>query len=94
MGASPSQVFRRVSLPLALRGILSGALLMWARGISEFGAVIILAYHPMVTPVLIFERFEAYGLRFAYPVAALLVLICLVLFSVFRYFASRRDRKR
>ena len=94
LGASPSQVFRRVSLPLALRGILSGALLMWARGISEFGAVIILAYHPMVTPVLIFERFEAYGLRFAYPVAALLVLICLVLFSVFRYFASRRDRKR
>ena len=94
LGASPAQVFWRISLPLALRGILSGALLMWARGISEFGAVIILTYHPMVTPVLIFERFEAYGLRFAYPVAALLVLICLVLFSLFRFLTTRRDRKK
>ena len=33
--------------------ILSGIILMWARGISEFGAVIIIAYHPMTTPVLI-----------------------------------------
>ncbi len=92
LGASPAQVFYRVTFPLAWRGILSGALLMWARGISEFGAVIILTYHPMVTPVLIFERFEAYGLRFAYPVAALLVLICLVLFSLFRFLASRRKK--
>ena len=92
LGASPFQIFYRISLPVALRGILSGALLMWARGISEFGAIIILTYHPMVTPVLIFERFEAYGLKFAYPVAALLVLICLVLFSLFRFLSSRRDR--
>jgi len=94
LGASPLQVFSRISFPLALRGILSGALLMWARGISEFGAIIILTYHPMTTPVLIFERFEAYGLKFAYPVAALLVLICLVLFSLFRFFASRGDRRK
>jgi hypothetical protein len=33
-------------LPLAGRGILGGAVLMWARGISEFGAVVILAYNP------------------------------------------------
>jgi ABC-type sulfate transport system permease component len=45
-GASPWQVFWHVALPQAWRGILSGALLMWARGISEFGAVVILAYHP------------------------------------------------
>ena len=94
LGASPFQVFWRISLPVALRGILSGALLMWARGISEFGAIIILTYHPMVTPVLIFERFEAYGLKFAYPVAALLVLICLVLFSLFRFLASRREKDK
>jgi len=93
LGATPAQVFFRLSFPLALRGIVSGALLMWARGISEFGAIIILAYHPMVTPVLIFERFEAYGLKLAYPVAALLVLVCLVLFSLFRFFASRRGKR-
>ncbi len=39
LGASPWQVFRRVTFPLARRSILSGTLMMWARGISEFGAV-------------------------------------------------------
>ncbi|MHC4295638.1 MAG: ABC transporter permease, partial [Planctomycetota bacterium] len=55
LGASPARVFFTVSVPLAWRGILSGLILMWARGMSEFGAVIVVAYHPMVTPVLIYE---------------------------------------
>ncbi len=89
LGASPGQVFSRVSLPLCRQGIVSGAIMMWARGISEFGAVIILAYHPMVAPVLIWERFESYGLTYARPVAVLLILICLVLFAGLRWLATR-----
>lgn len=84
LGASPWQVFRHVSIPLAKRSILTGMLMMWARGISEFGAVIILAYHPMVAPVLIYERFESYGLNAAKPVAALLLIISLIIFVVAR----------
>jgi len=91
LGASPGQVFFRVSLPLCRQGIVSGAIMMWARGISEFGAVIILAYHPMVAPVLIWERFESYGLKYARPVAVLLILICLVLFAGLRWLAARRQ---
>ena len=55
LGASPWRAFWRVSFPLAWRSILSGMILMWARGISEFGAVVILAYHPMVAPILLYE---------------------------------------
>jgi hypothetical protein len=33
----------------------------WARGISEFGAVDILAYHPKVATVLVFERCAVRG---------------------------------
>lgn len=84
LGASPWQVFRHVSLPLAKRSILTGMLMMWARGISEFGAVIILAYHPMVAPVLVYERFESYGVAYARPVAALLLIISLIIFVVAR----------
>ena len=51
-GASRWQAFSRVVLPLAWPGVLSGGLMMWARGVSEFGAVVILAYHPKVVPVL------------------------------------------
>ncbi len=55
-GADRWQAFWFVTLPLAWRGVLGGALMMWARGISEFGAVVILAYNPKVVPVLVFER--------------------------------------
>ena len=89
LGASPWQAFFKVSLPLAWRSILSGAIMMWARGIAEFGAVIILAYHPMTAPVLIWERFENYGLKYSSPVAVLLILICLVIFTGLRWLAAK-----
>jgi molybdate/tungstate transport system permease protein len=90
LGASPWRAFWGVSFPLAWRSILSGMILMWARGLSEFGAVIILAYHPMVAPVLLYERFESFGLRYSRPVAALMILICLATFVVLRLTAGRR----
>jgi molybdate/tungstate transport system permease protein len=67
-------------------------ILMWARGLSEFGAVIILAYHPMVAPVLLYERFESFGLRYALPVAALMMLICLATFAALRLTAGKKRR--
>jgi ABC-type sulfate transport system permease component len=51
-----------------------------ARAVSEFGAVVIVAYHPMTAPVMIYERFTAYGLKYSQPVAVWLILVCLVLF--------------
>ncbi len=92
LGASPWKAFWRVSFPLAWRSILSGAIMMWARGLSEFGAVVVLAYHPMVAPVLIYQRFEAFGLAYARPVAALMILISLVAFAALRGI-SRKDRR-
>ncbi len=91
LGASQWQAFFFVGLPLAWRPILSGATMMWARGISEFGAVVILTYHPMIAPILIWERFEAYGLKYAKPVAVLLILLCLIIFAFLRWMAA--DRK-
>jgi molybdate/tungstate transport system permease protein len=90
LGASPWQAFFKISLALCWRSILSGAILMWARGIAEFGAVIILAYHPMVAPILIWERFENYGLKYASPVAVILILLCLVIFSGLRWLAVQK----
>ena len=83
-GAGPWQVFRSVALPLARRGVFSGMLMMWARGISEFGAVVIIAYHPKIAPVLVYERFEGFGLDAALPVAAILVVAALAVFTLLR----------
>jgi len=88
------RTFFAISLPLSFRGIIKGALMMWGRGISEFGAVVILAYHPMITSTLIFERFESYGLKHSKPVAALLILLCLVFFSFIIYAGNSHARHK
>ncbi len=43
LGASPWQVFIKVSLPLARGGLVTGLTLAFARGLGEFGATIVLA---------------------------------------------------
>jgi molybdate/tungstate transport system permease protein len=51
---------------------------MWARAISEFGAIVILTYNPKVASVLSYDRFTSYGLGAALPVAAVLVLFAVI----------------
>ena len=90
LGASPWQMFYTVSLPMVKKSIISGSIMMWGRGISEFGAVIILAYHPVTAPVLIFERFQNYGLKYALPVTVIMILISLLIFTIIRIYEARK----
>jgi molybdate/tungstate transport system permease protein len=89
LGASQWKAFFTVSLPMVKKSIFSGSIMMWGRGISEFGAVVILAYHPMTAPVLIFERFQNFGLKYALPVTVLLIIISLVVFVFMRIFEDK-----
>lgn len=90
LGASRPKVFFKISLPLAWRSILSGFILMFARGISEFGSIVIIAYHPMTTPILIYERFGSFGLQYAKPIAVIVILISLIVFVLLKLLADRR----
>ena len=83
----------RVTFPLAWRSILIGIIMCCARAISEFGAVVIVAYHPMIAPVMIYERFTAYGLKYSHPVAVWLILVCLVLFLLLRIFSLPKENQ-
>lgn len=94
LGAGQGRVFFSISLPLAKRSLMSGFILMFARGMSEFGAVIMVAYHPMVTPVLIFERFGSFGLAYTRPVAVVFILICLFAFVLFRLLSKQNSNKK
>ena len=88
LGDRPLRVMRRVTLPLALRGLVASAVVMWARAVSEFGAIVILTYNPKTVSVLSYDRFTTFGLSETIPVAAALVLIALiplVLLRVLRY---------
>ena len=92
LGASPWQTFFKVSLPLARRSIFGGTVMMWARSISEFGAVLVLTSHPTIASVLVYERLEAHGLEYALPVASLFIIITIVIFVVLRYFTYRSKK--
>ncbi|MBW1961774.1 MAG: ABC transporter permease [Deltaproteobacteria bacterium] len=84
LGASLSETFLRVTFRLAWRSMLVGIIMCSARAISEFGAVVIVAYHPMIAPVMIYERFTAYGIKYSQPVAVWLIGVSLVLFLLLR----------
>jgi molybdate/tungstate transport system permease protein len=87
LGLGPWESFFAVTLPLARRAILTGLTLSFARSISEFGAVAIIAYYPMTAPVRVYEMFLRFGLDDAAGAAVLLLLVSLVLFLLFRYLA-------
>jgi molybdate/tungstate transport system permease protein len=90
LGASRTRVFFTISLPLAWRSIMTGFVMMFARGMSEFGAVVIVAYHPMVAPVLIYERFSSFGLKYARPAAVLFIIVALAVFILLRLISVRK----
>jgi ABC-type glycerol-3-phosphate transport system permease component len=46
LGASMWSTFIRITFPLAWRSVLVGLIMCCARSISEFGAVVVVAYHP------------------------------------------------
>ncbi len=94
LGASPARVFFTISLPLAWRNIISGFILMFARGMSEFGAVVIVAYHPMITPIQIYERFNSFGLSYARPVSVIFILVSLFFFIGLRLLSKSRIKSR
>ncbi len=68
LGRDPLFVFFRVSLPIARPAILSGLLLAWLRAFGEFGATVMVAYHPYSLPVYTYVAFGAQGLPAMLPV--------------------------
>jgi molybdate/tungstate transport system permease protein len=90
LGYGPLRAFFFVTVPLSWRNLLSGAILMWARAISEFGAIVILTYNPKVASVLIYDRFTTYGLNYALPPALALVLLSLAVFALLRGISLER----
>jgi len=95
LGAGPVTAFLTVTLPVALRGIVAGLLLTWARAVSEVGGILILAYTvypggPYTGPVtstvsvLVYDLFQNGNLKEAAAVSSLFLLIAFALFLTVR----------
>jgi molybdate transport system permease protein len=82
LGESPWRTFRRITVPLALPGLLSGAALSLARALGEFGATIVFAGNlPGSTQTLPLAIYTALQSNFdvAIAVSALLLSVAFVL---------------
>lgn len=86
-GATESEIFRHVMLPLAGRSMLNGLILSWARAFGEFGATIIFAGNlqdfTQTMPLVIFTGFET-NLGVALSLSLLLILISVLILLALR----------
>jgi molybdate transport system permease protein len=83
----------RVALPSAGRGVRAGMLLAWLRAFGEFGATVVLAYHPYSLPVFVYVQFSSSGLdATTIPVAVTLVAAMVVLLLAEKW-PTRRHRR-
>ena len=97
-GANKWETFRRVTGPLAVRGMITGGVLAWARAVSEFGAIAVVAYsvkffYPFAgekvtaqhAPVFVYNTYLQGGLEESGAVAFLLLAVSAIIFLIVRY---------
>ncbi len=84
-GANQWQLFYEVMIPIAIRGLASGAILTWTRALGEFGATILFAGNlegvTQTMPIAIYIGFER-NLGVALVLSVVLILVSVVLLTI------------
>jgi molybdate/tungstate transport system permease protein len=83
LGKRNLEVFVRISIPLAKKGILVGIMMTWIRAIGELGATLMLAYNPHTISIQIYEDNAIGGLSQAIPGIILSILLSIALIIVY-----------
>lgn len=92
LGANPTVVFWKISLPLARSGIVTGTVLAWARALGEFGATLAFAGSlPGVTRTMSMAVYSAMETELgeAYVLSAILIAIALIVVFFLRNSLSK-----
>ncbi len=95
LGASRSQTFWRVTLPLTFPYFLEGVILMWTRALGEFGATMVFAGslqgRTQTMPLAIYAVLEQ-DLESALVISAVLTVVAFGLLFVFRQMIKTNQR--
>jgi sulfate transport system permease protein len=95
LGASPRQIFTRITLPAIRWGIAYGVVLSMARAIGEFGAVSVvsgkIAGQTETLTLLVEKRYGNFDVSGAYAASLLLVVIALVTLFAMTLIKPRKE---
>jgi molybdate/tungstate transport system permease protein len=89
LGKRHWEVYIRISIPLAKKGILVGIMMTWIRAIGELGATLMLAYNPHTISIQIYEDNAIGGLSQAIPSIILSILLSVALIIIYSIIAKK-----
>lgn len=96
LGMSEEKIFWKITMPLALPGIVSGGILAFARGLGEFGATAMIAGNienkTRTLPMAIYTEVAAGNFKSAGYYVSIVLLISFLVVVLINYF-SMKERK-
>jgi len=93
LGKKKSEVFFRITIPLARTGILVGMLMAWIRSIGELGATMMMSYNPHTISIQIFEDNAIGGLKNTVPGIVWLLILSIFALIVFLFIKRHHSLK-
>jgi molybdate transport system permease protein len=94
LGKTPFEAFAKVTLPMARAGVIGSTVITWARGMAEFGAVLIFAgaitMKTETLPIALYLNLSCGNIDGAIASATILIVISLVALGIFERFGGGR----
>lgn len=90
LGDHHFKVFRRITLPLAKNGIITGITMAWARAVGEFGATVMLAgatrFKTETLPIAIYLNIATGNIDLAIAIALIMIIFSIIVLTVIKIF--------
>lgn len=97
LGDSEIQVFLRITLPLAARGLVAGTMLAFARAMGDFGATLMVAGNiqgrTQTASMAVFDAVQAGDYGLANTLVAIMSLVCVTILVMINKLAAKRVRQ-
>ncbi len=95
LGDNEMQVFFRITLPLAARGLVAGTMLAFARAMGDFGATLMVAGNiqgrTQTAAMAVFDAVQVGDYRLANTLVAIMSVVCVTILVMTNKLAARRQ---